>query len=89
MAWASAFVAAWCAFFIACPRLRRPLWWVSLCTAPMGMTEYEQVLWLFTFPVVEAPNAVVARRGHVNKGSTFSGSLRPDKSSNFKRSMEK
>ena len=39
LAWSGMFVAAWAAFFIACPRLRTVLWRVSLCTAPFALTE--------------------------------------------------
>jgi hypothetical protein len=39
LAWSGTFVAAWAAFYIACPRLRTVLWRVSLCTVPFALTE--------------------------------------------------
>lgn len=62
MTWACAFVAVWGAFYVACPRLRRPMWWVGLCTAPMGLTE------LFFIGVYWNPPTVfgLARIAHVD-----------------------
>lgn len=37
--WSSAFVVAWAGFFAAVPRLRNVMWRVSICTAPLGLTE--------------------------------------------------
>lgn len=39
LVWSSALVAAWGALYAAFPRVRRPLWWTSLLTAPFGVTE--------------------------------------------------
>lgn len=38
-AWASAFLIPWCALFLTLPAQRAAMWWASLCTMPLGLTE--------------------------------------------------